>query len=200
MHIWTDTSGHFGCGALNPCTRAWLQLPWPQSYRRGWLKLKEESITLKELLPIVLASAVWGRRWRRRTVLVHCDNLGTVALVNSGYSRIPQIMHLTRCLFFIRAHFEMDVVAQHIPGAENTLADTISRNNLSLLFSQVPDSTTSQTQIPPNLLSLLVEDQPDWTSPAWARLFGSCFPQESPLPPGKIMRQESTGSSSSVSN
>ncbi len=42
---------------------------------------------------------------------VHCDNLGVVAVVNSGYSRVPQIMHLLRCLFFIRAHFQIDVVA-----------------------------------------------------------------------------------------
>ncbi len=29
VHIWTDASGHFGCGALDPGTKGWLQLQWP---------------------------------------------------------------------------------------------------------------------------------------------------------------------------
>jgi hypothetical protein len=61
----------------------------------------EDNITLKELLPVVLACATWGREWRNSTVVVHCDNAGAVAAVNSGYSRVPQIVHLLRCLFFI---------------------------------------------------------------------------------------------------
>ena len=68
-------------------------------------RLKDESITLKEILPIVLAYAVWGHSWKNQSVTVHCDNQGTVAAVNSGYSHTPQIMHMLRCLFFIWAHF-----------------------------------------------------------------------------------------------
>ncbi len=69
-------------------------------YQEGQLVLREESITLKELLPVVLACAVWGDLWRAKFVHVHCDNLGVVAVVNSGYSRVSLIMHLLRCLFF----------------------------------------------------------------------------------------------------
>ena len=83
----------------------------------GELHLKDESITLKELLPIVFACGVWGEVWVNQTVLVHCDNEGVVALINSGYSRIPSIMHILRCLFFIRAHFQLEVWAVHVPGA-----------------------------------------------------------------------------------
>jgi hypothetical protein len=44
------------------------------------IHLREESITLKELLQIVMACAVWGKEWA-----VPGDvNLGVVALVNSG--------------------------------------------------------------------------------------------------------------------
>ena len=82
VHVWTDASGHFGCGGLEPESKAWFQLRWPASYRAGWVRLKEESIAL----PIVLACALWGGRWTNQLVKVHCDNLGVVALVNSGYS------------------------------------------------------------------------------------------------------------------
>ena len=42
-------------------------------------------------------------------VVVHSDNLGTVAVVNSGYSKVPKVMHLLHCLFFIQAHFHLSV-------------------------------------------------------------------------------------------
>ena len=106
---------------------------------------------------------------------VYCDNLGVVQLVNSGYSRVPQIMHLLRCLFFIRAYFELELWAVHIPGKENTLADAISHNDLLYFFSQVPGAANSWEVVPLTLLSLQTEQQPDWTSLAWTRLFRSYF-------------------------
>ena len=176
VHIWTGASGHFGCGAFNPHTQAWIQLQWPRTYASSWLRLSEESIALKELLPIVLACAVWGGNWQGMSVTVHCDNLGVVALVNAGYSKVPQMMHIIRCLFFIRARFQLDLHAVHVPGVENVLADAISRDNLHILFTLVPGAVHRQTTIAPQLLSLLVESQPDWTSRHWIQLFRSCFP------------------------
>ena len=171
--IWTDASGSFGCGALWP--PHWIQFQWPQAYDVGCLALKEESITLKELLPVVLACAVWGPAWRDSTVLVYCDNAGAVAVINSGYSKVPRIMHLVRCMFFIRAFFRVAVRAVHIPGVDNSLADAISRDNLAYLFAQVPAAVQARMPIPPPVLDLLVNHQPDWTSQTWAQLFRNCF-------------------------
>ena len=177
-HVWTDASGLFGCGAFVPSSQEWCQLQWPDSYPPEWVQLKDESIALKELLPIVLACAVWGRDWENQAVSVHCDNLGVVSLVNSGYSRVPQIMHLLRCLFFIRARFHLDVWAIHVPGVQNSLADALSRNNLHLFLLQVPGASSRRRSIPPELLELLGGRQPDWTSPAWSQLFAHSFPPE----------------------
>ena len=176
VHFFTDASGLFGCGAL--WSPFWFQLQWPHSYRDQHLKLKEESITLKEILPIVVACAVWGHLWRNKSVMAHCDNQGAVAAVNSGYSRVPQIMHMLRCLFFIRAHLGIKLRAVHVPGKDNELADAISRNNLHLSFSQVPQAIKERVEVPPVLLSVIVETQPDWTSVDWCRWFRTCFPQD----------------------
>ncbi len=48
-----------------------------------WPELGVDSITFKEMLPIVWALAVY---WKDS---VYCDNTGAV---NSGYSKIPRIM------------------------------------------------------------------------------------------------------------
>ena len=47
---------------------------------------------------------------------------------------------------------------------------------LDLLFSQVPQAATSRIVLPPQLSALLVHSRPNWTSPHWTQLFGSCFP------------------------
>ena len=173
IHFATDASGGFGCGAV--WGQVWFQLQWPQSYETHELKLKQESITFKEIVPIVIACAVWGPAWATKSVTVHCDNEGAVAVVNSGYSRIPPIMHMLRCLFFIRAYHQITLRAVHVPGRENDLADAISRNNLSVLFTQVPRAINGTVIVPPTLLSVVLEHQPDWTSVDWCQLFRNCL-------------------------
>ena len=96
-------------------------------------------------------------------------------MVISGYSKVTRIMHLLRCLFFIRARFDIELEAVHLPGSENLFADAVSRDKLSVLFTQVPAAKESQTPVPSELVSLLVDSSIDWTSPAWSQQFGSCF-------------------------
>ena len=109
-----------------------------------------------ELLPIVLACAIWERHWIGGVVTSHCDNTAAVSVINSGYSRVPNIILLLRCLFFIRAHFQLEGWAVHTPGVENGRADAISQNNVSFPFAGTssprlpganptsPDSTASR--------------------------------------------------------
>ncbi len=109
-----------------------IQLAWGEVERRD--RMAEESISAKELVPIVIACAVGGGRWVGRAVPVSCDNTGAMAAVNSGYSRSPQLNAPAKILvfFFIRAHFQLEVRACHVPGTQNIVADAISRNNLSI--------------------------------------------------------------------
>jgi len=108
-------------------------------------------------------------------VHVHSDNEAVVAVVNSGYSKDPQMMHLVRCLFFVLAMWDISLHACHIPGILNTVADAISRDNIPLLFSKVPDASPTPTPIPAELVDLLITQQPDWTLPSWRHLFKSCL-------------------------
>ena len=59
-------------------------------------------------------------------MVVHSDNLGAVAVVNLGYSKVPKDMHSLRRLFFIRAHFNFSVRAVHVSGTQNCWADATS--------------------------------------------------------------------------
>jgi len=80
----------------------------------------EESTLWMELFPIVLATAVWGKCWTELNVIVHCDNMGTVAVVKPGYSKAALVMHLLRGLFFfVRVRFQFSLQAVYTPGVQN---------------------------------------------------------------------------------
>ena len=88
--------------------------------------------------------------------------------------------------------------AQHVAGFDNGPADVISRDNLSLLFSQVPNAAREPTPIPEELWTLLVREQPDWLSERWRNLFTSFCRRVWPVPQKDPMSQASAGSCPSV--
>ena len=168
VQLYTDAAGEVGCGAW--WGAHWLQLKWATA--AAWRGIP---ITQKEVLPAVLACAVWGHQWKARRVQLYCDNEAAVAVLNAGYSHDPLIMHLLRSLFFVKAYFDLDLRAVHTPGKDNVVADAISRDDLTTVFSQVPTISPRTTPIPQRVAEILVEGQPDWTSVDWAKLFTSCF-------------------------
>lgn len=86
------------------------------------------------MLPIVFATAVWGHQWQNKSTLCCCDNEAAVQIFNSGTSKDPQASSLLHCLHFIAAKFNSIVSAAHLPGSQNLLADTLSRNNLTFFM------------------------------------------------------------------
>ena len=54
----SDASSTWGCGAFTS-SGEWFQLEWPDTHVH---------ITVKELLPIVISTAVWGHKWAEKTV------------------------------------------------------------------------------------------------------------------------------------
>ena len=123
--IVSNESGSLGCGDING--EEWFQLKW-----EGLGMLSLQSITLKELLPIVIAVS---QRWSRKTVRTQCDNAAVVAVVNSGSCREPEVMHLHRCLAFLLANHSFYMMAMHISGTENL---ALSRDRLSIFYSSFP--------------------------------------------------------------
>ena len=163
--ITSDASGKTGCGAFSLLGK-WFQGLWHGVWQ-------DVHITVKELLPIVIACAVWGHECQGKTVRCLCDNAAVVAIIRSGTCRIPLAMHLMRTLFFFTAHFQISLVAEHIPGHHNEAADAISRNNLTLFYQQVPGAEQLPTPIPQELWEILVTHKPDWTSINWRAQFST---------------------------
>ena len=164
----SDASGSWGCGAY--WNTRWLQYHWSPD-------TADSNITIKELIPIVLAAAIWGYEWENKAIQCCCDNGAVVSIINSGTSKDPRVMGLMCCLHFISAKFNLLLSAIHLAGSDNAIPDAISRNNLPYFFLHFPQANSSPCPIPPALLDLLIHHKPDWTSPHWNKMFNTTFNQ-----------------------
>ena len=59
-------------------------------------------ITITELVPVVIAYALWGKESQGLTVEYRTDNAPVVAIVNSNRRKMPLAMHLP---FFLHGPF-----------------------------------------------------------------------------------------------
>lgn len=99
-----------------------------------------------------------------------CDNMSVVAAVNKGSAWDPALMRLLRVLAFLTAILDITISAQHLPGAQNTSADALSRNNLKPFLSLNPQASPMPTIIPRELQELVFNQDLQWTSPSWMSL------------------------------
>ncbi len=171
--LYSDASGTWGCGAL--CGQSWFQVQW----RESWAGVH---IAAKELVPIVIATAIWGHLWRGRRICCYCDNMAVVYALNKGSARDPQLMRLLRSLCFFSAAHSISISARHIAGILNDSADALSRNNLSLFFSINPQALPQPCPVQEELLDLVFNHNLLWTSPNWTKLFAAILKGASPPP------------------
>ena len=157
----SDASGSWGCGAYY--TSFWFSMKWPA-------QAQEFSNAIKELFPVVIAAAIYGKYWSGQLVQFSVDNAAVVHVLQASYSRESHLMHLICVLVFLASHFNFWFTASHIAGKSNILADALSRNNVELFLSQVPQAHQYSSRIPPPLINLLVCNI-TWTSTVWTRLF-----------------------------
>ena len=166
--VTSDASGAWGCGAVSDRGN-YFQVQWPDSW-------ESVNIAVKELVPIVIAVAVWGEQWAESTVIANTDNMSVVHVLTSGTAKDSRLMHLLRCLhffvFFV-AKYQISIVAKHVPGVLNCAADALSRDNISAFLRSTPQAVKEPTPVPPQVINMLINHCPDWTSASWRTMFAS---------------------------
>ena len=108
-NVYSDASGTYGCGAVVD-SLGYFQLEWPL----GW---EEIDISVKELVPVVVAAALWGGLWRGKHICFHSDNMAVVSILSTKTAKSPHLMHLLRCFSFYCAFYCINVSCVHVPGA-----------------------------------------------------------------------------------
>ena len=131
IEFYTDAASTLGYAAY--FQGAWFSLSWEKDQLNF-------SMSEMELYPIVVAASVWGTLWAGKRILVHCDNEGTVGIINKGYSNKGSIAHLLRQLMLTSMRWNFYLRAIHIPGKINIKADLLSRFQMSKFHQVTPEA------------------------------------------------------------
>lgn len=68
----------------------------------------------KELVPILLGTAVWSPQLVRHQVLYQCHNSSVVFAVRKVSTQDEVVMQILHYLWFFVAHFDKDIVCEHM--------------------------------------------------------------------------------------
>ena len=110
--------GSFGCD--------WFYFNWKQDLpEAATLHINE-----KEVLAVVLAAQRGAKFWVNKRIILHSDNMVTVASINKGTSRNKMIMRCIRRLFWLSATYNFHLTCRHLRGYLNVASDSASRLHL----------------------------------------------------------------------
>ena len=141
LFFFTDAS-KLGIGGV--LYNKWFSAEWPSSFHTL-------DINFQEMFAIYAALTIWAPLLSNKQIIVHCDNLDVVTIWSKGTTKHSHIMHLIRLVFFICASHNINLIAKHIPGSYNILADSLSRLQVRKFRKLHPSAETEQRQIPTSI-------------------------------------------------
>ena len=149
IHLFTDASA-LGIGGV--FGNQWFAVAIEQFSSISWFPSQDApfDINFWELLALLVAFFTWSDHFRDKQVIIHTDNMPLVYVWSRG-SRNPLIMRLVRALFLRTARFNSNLLLRHIPGHDNSLADSLSRLQVPRFFTFHPTADGSPTQLPPDI-------------------------------------------------
>ena len=142
LELFTDASGSLGYSIFY--MGRWLAQPWTS-------ELRDRSIQWQELYSIAITCLLWGHQWSGRGLLFHCENEAVEDIWASGTSRDTFIMHL-RSIFSATNYYI--VLVTHIVGTNNSIADLLSRHQMSRFRRLVPTAEVQPIPVPASAATL----------------------------------------------
>ena len=150
LRLFTDAAGGFGYGGI--FGSQWFSALWSPEFLR--LAGSTRNSSLIELVPIVAAAWLWGRGWSRQRIVLYCDNLALVYVLNKRRSSDPTTMLFIRRLTLLSMQYHFHLLAMHIVGTSNTIADALSRQQWARFRSLAPWAEPTPCPVP-SLLDLI---------------------------------------------
>ena len=121
--FYTDASLNpdLGCGGV--CGDEYFIKQWDEQF----IKVNKPSIAYLELYDLVVGVMIWGEKYQNKRILLNCDNMSVVYMVNNSSSRCPKCMILIRILTLQTLIHNIRLTVKHVPTKLNSYADHLSR-------------------------------------------------------------------------
>ena len=138
--------------------------PYHTGSRFNGLPRPPYRIAIKELFPIVIATAVWGPFRTGKLILCHCDNAAVVTQVNKLHGHNSKADHMLKCLAFLQAVHDCWIRTVHVAGVNNPVADSLSHNRAGSGLIRHSQVSPTPTRVPPAWVYLICQQAPDSAS------------------------------------
>ena len=152
IYLHTDASA-LGIGGV--FGQRWFAIPRAHFQAIPWFPADSApfDINFWELLALLVAFFTWSEDFRDKQVVIYTDNMPLVYMWSRG-SRNPLVMRLIRALFLRTARYNSNLVLRHIPGHDNTSADSLSRFQILQFFALNPTAEEAPSPIPTEVWQL----------------------------------------------
>ncbi len=135
-----------GCGGVSG--GCFFHATFPEAISKQGLH-----INALELLTLTVALKLWGPQLKGERIVVLCDNMASVQVLNSGASRDQFSQACLREVCWHAARHQFEVRGRHIPGVSNRLPDLLSRWTLGDRIQQEFMSLTANSGLEETVLS-----------------------------------------------
>ena len=152
LKLFTDSCTSIGYGGYF-CSEVFSEYQWFAGEWTDWWK--SQNIMILELYPIVIAIELWAYVLENKRLLIFTDNYALVSVINKKTSKNALAMILVRRLVLACLKHNVFVLAQHITGVYNRLADALSRQEIAVFLKDCPNAAKNPIALPPLPLRLI---------------------------------------------
>ena len=145
LHFYTDSSGAVGFAGV--FGNHWFNGAWDES----WI---DRDISIKEMLPVVIALEVWGHLIRDHCICFHIDNQAVVHIINKQSAKDPFMMVLVRRFVLASMKFNILFKAVHIPTHLNISCDALSQFQMERFRKASPQADIAPWPLPKDILKM----------------------------------------------
>ena len=123
LNFYSDASANKRLGFGAVFGDKWLYGQWEPDY----IVQNKPSIEYLELFALAAALLTWGEQIKNNRVIIFCDNLAVVSMINTQSSKCKNCMYLLRLVMLNNLVHNRRLFAKHVRSENNSLADSLSR-------------------------------------------------------------------------
>ena len=124
INMYSNASGKIGFGALSGAS--WCYRTWNKDFLD-----KGPSIEYLELFALTVGIINWIHRFKNRKIILFCDNISMVYMVNNSSVKCRNCMVLIHWITLVSIQNNVHMFARYVNTKDNGLADALSQGDFA---------------------------------------------------------------------
>ena len=145
VNMYSDASGKIGFGAI--CNTSWMFGQWSKAL---FIDRFEPSIEYLELFALMAGVLMWLHHFKNKKIILFCDNISVVHMINNTSSRCKNCMVLLRLVVLHSMICNVRLFAKYI-SKDNGLSDALSRLDFQRFRKLGPNMERRPTEPPADI-------------------------------------------------